>query len=120
MFAPVCFLSCDLPPSPVLPPSPLLLSEILHTSRHLLSYPLPPLPLAPCAYRRSRNATLGCKTVLFQSWADASQRAGLPYYPKLLVGVPFTPAAGARVLIDPSLDERTRGLVRKTVAMFLR
>ena len=55
-----------------------------------------------------------------QSWADASQRAGLPYYPKLLVGVPFTPAAGARVLIDPTLDERTRGLVRKTVAMFLR
>ncbi|CAN0471555.1 unnamed protein product, partial [Laminaria digitata] len=39
-----------------------------------------------------------------QSWADASQQAGLPYYPKLLVGVPFTPAAGARVLIDPALD----------------
>ncbi|CAN0000786.1 unnamed protein product [Scytosiphon promiscuus] len=55
-----------------------------------------------------------------QSWADASQRAGLPYYPKLLVGVPFTPAAGARVLIDPSLDEATRNMVRKTVAMFLR
>ncbi|CAN0442298.1 unnamed protein product, partial [Hapterophycus canaliculatus] len=54
------------------------------------------------------------------SWADASQRAGLPYYPKLLVGVPFTPAAGARVLIDPSLDEVTRKMVRKTVAMFLR
>ena len=39
-----------------------------------------------------------------QSWADASLRAGLLYYPKLLVGVPFTPAAGARVLIDPALD----------------
>ncbi|CAM9827813.1 unnamed protein product [Ectocarpus sp. 12 AP-2014] len=55
-----------------------------------------------------------------QSWADASQRAGLPYYPKLLVGVPFTPAAGARVLIDPALNKKTRKVVRKTIAMFLR
>ncbi|PXC05733.1 GNAT family N-acetyltransferase, partial [Pseudomonas aeruginosa] len=32
------------------------------------------------------------------SWADACQRAGIRYYPKLLVGVPFTPVAGARLL----------------------
>lgn len=31
------------------------------------------------------------------SWADAAQRAGLPYYPKLLTAVPFTPAAGPRL-----------------------
>jgi predicted N-acyltransferase len=28
------------------------------------------------------------------SWADAAERAGLSYYPKLLVGVPFTPVTG--------------------------
>ncbi len=31
------------------------------------------------------------------SWADAAQRAGLPYYPKLLTAVPFTPATGSRL-----------------------
>jgi len=31
-------------------------------------------------------------------WANASHRAGLPYYPKLVSSVPFTPATGRRVL----------------------
>jgi predicted N-acyltransferase len=34
-------------------------------------------------------------------WADAAERAGIPYYPKLLVGVPFTPVTGARLLVAP-------------------
>lgn len=33
-------------------------------------------------------------------WADAYARAGLEYYPKLVVGIPFTPAAGPRLLFD--------------------
>jgi predicted N-acyltransferase len=33
------------------------------------------------------------------SWADAAERAGIRYYPKLLVGVPFTPVAGTRFLV---------------------
>lgn len=32
------------------------------------------------------------------SWADAYQRAGLPYYPKSVVAVPYTPATGPRIL----------------------
>jgi predicted N-acyltransferase len=36
--------------------------------------------------------------VFDHGWATAAERAGIPYYPKLLVGVPFTPAAGARFL----------------------
>jgi hypothetical protein len=32
------------------------------------------------------------------AWADAHQRHGLPYYPKLLCAVPFTPVAGSRLL----------------------
>jgi len=38
------------------------------------------------------------------SWADAAERAGIRYYPKLLVGVPFTPVMGARFLVAPGLD----------------
>jgi hypothetical protein len=32
------------------------------------------------------------------AWADAYQRHGLVYYPKLLSAIPFTPVVGARVL----------------------
>ena len=36
------------------------------------------------------------------AWADAYQRHGLAYYPKLLCAVPFTPVPGARLLArDP-------------------
>ena len=37
-------------------------------------------------------------------WADAAHRAGIDYYPKLLVGVPFTPATGARFLTHPAVN----------------
>jgi predicted N-acyltransferase len=33
------------------------------------------------------------------AWAGAAQRAGIRYYPKLIVAVPFTPATGARLLV---------------------
>lgn len=32
------------------------------------------------------------------AWAEAYQRAGLDYYPKLLCAVPFTPVSGLRIL----------------------
>ena len=38
------------------------------------------------------------------SWAEAAYRAGLDYYPKLLVGVPFSPVSGARFLTAPGED----------------
>lgn len=37
------------------------------------------------------------------SWADAYRRHGEPYYPKLLSAVPFTPAAGPRLLLADGL-----------------
>ena len=37
-------------------------------------------------------------------WADAAHRAGIAYYPKWLVGVPFTPVGGARLLAAPGVD----------------
>ncbi|MEE9343867.1 MAG: GNAT family N-acetyltransferase [Gammaproteobacteria bacterium] len=39
------------------------------------------------------------------SWADAYQRNGLPYYPKGLVSVPYTPAKGPRILTHTDCDE---------------
>src|SRR5690606_25063547 len=38
------------------------------------------------------------------AWADAAYRAGIEYYPKLLVGVPFSPVSGARFLVRAGLD----------------
>jgi len=37
-------------------------------------------------------------------WAEAAQRGGIAYYPKLLVAVPFTPAAGVRLLAHPDFE----------------
>jgi uncharacterized protein len=38
------------------------------------------------------------------AWADAYHRAGLPYYPKLVCAVPFTPVPGPRILAAPGVD----------------
>jgi predicted N-acyltransferase len=45
--------------------------------------------------------------VFDHSWADAYERAGGRYYPKLLGAVPFTPAAGPRFLAHPHSDAAT-------------
>jgi predicted N-acyltransferase len=39
-------------------------------------------------------------------WADAARRIGIQYYPKMLVGVPFTPATGHRFLTAAGEDRR--------------
>ncbi len=46
------------------------------------------------------------------AWADAYQRAGLSYYPKLVVAVPYSPVTGPRLLI-------ARGADREAVATTL-
>lgn len=48
------------------------------------------------------------------AWAEAASRAQIPYYPKAVVAVPFTPVTGARLLIAPDTegaDEVRRALV---------
>ena len=39
--------------------------------------------------------------VFDRGWAEAYERAGGAYYPKLQVSVPFTPATGRRLLVRP-------------------
>ncbi|MPQ94511.1 GNAT family N-acetyltransferase [Thioclava sp. JE_KL1] len=43
--------------------------------------------------------------VFDHGWADAFERAGGRYYPKLQCAVPFTPVAGRRLLVLPGLEE---------------
>jgi len=38
------------------------------------------------------------------AWADAYQRAGLNYYPKLSCAIPFTPVTGPRWIINGTID----------------
>lgn len=39
-------------------------------------------------------------------WADAFERAGGSYYPKLQISVPFTPVTGRRLLVRPEENEQ--------------
>jgi len=52
---------------------------------------------APC-YLKSHSRG---EYVFDYGWADAYERAGGSYYPKLQVTVPFTPATGPRLLVPP-------------------
>ncbi|MBL8515452.1 MAG: N-acetyltransferase [Betaproteobacteria bacterium] len=38
------------------------------------------------------------------AWADAYERSGLPYFPKLLSAVPFTPCTGSRLMATNDAD----------------
>lgn len=51
------------------------------------------------------------------AWADAHERAGLPYYPKLLAAVPFTPVPGPRLL---ALDDAARLVLLRAIEAFAR
>lgn len=42
--------------------------------------------------------------VFDHAWADASHQAGLPYYPKSLIAIPFTPHPSRRILVSDNAD----------------
>jgi len=65
--------------------------------------------LVPCYLK---NHSQG-EYVFDRGWADAYERAGGRYYPKLQAAVPFTPATGPRLLVRPDLD---RERIRSTLA----
>jgi predicted N-acyltransferase len=60
--------------------------------------------LVPC-YVKSHSQG---EYVFDRGWADAYERAGGQYYPKLQASVPFTPAAGPRLLVRAGLDDPDR------------
>jgi predicted N-acyltransferase len=56
--------------------------------------------IVPC-YLKSHSQG---EYVFDRGWADAYERAGGRYYPKLQASVPFTPAAGPRLLIPNGVE----------------
>lgn len=67
------------------------------------------LGAVPC-YAKSHSQG---EYVFDHGWADALERAGGQYYPKLQVSVPFTPATGPRLLTVRGADEDA---IRRTLA----
>jgi predicted N-acyltransferase len=59
-----------------------------------------PIAAMPCYLK---NHSMG-EFVFDHGWADAYERAGVDYYPKLLCAVPVTPVPGRRFLIGPGGD----------------
>jgi predicted N-acyltransferase len=53
------------------------------------------------------------------AWAQAHTRSGLSYYPKLIAGVPFTPATGPRLLTmpGPQAPALRRELLRRALEL---
>ena len=68
---------------------------------------------APC-YAKSHS--MG-EYVFDAGWADAYERAGGQYYPKLQVAVPFTPVVGPRLLVRPGFDDARSKLVAGLAAV---
>ena len=57
--------------------------------------------IVPC-YLKSHSQG---EYVFDRGWADAYERAGGRYYPKLQASVPFTPATGPRLLVRDGVDQ---------------
>lgn len=67
--------------------------EIQH-DRHILAY----IPM----YIKGHSQG---EFIFDHSWADYAYEHDIEYYPKLLVGIPFTPVTGSRILLDPKKVE---------------
>ncbi len=82
--------------------------------QHLV-LPDPKGGLLGCAPLYLKNHSYG-EYVFDWNWADAYERAGGRYYPKLQCSVPFTPATGPRLLVHPTA-EREEVMAGLTAAM---
>ena len=93
--------------------NPFISHEFLCRARAVAVGPAPRRLAAAASLRRSTDGTLvgavPCyvkshsqgEYVFDHGWAEAYERAGGSYYPKLQVSVPFTPATGRRLLVRP-------------------
>src|SRR6185436_8412617 len=76
------------------------------------------LGAAPCYVKTHSRG----EYVFDQGWAEAFERAGGNYYPKLQVAVPFTPVTGPRLLVrpSPSADAARQALVAASLELVKR
>jgi predicted N-acyltransferase len=73
--------------------------------------------VAPCYLKGHSKG----EYVFDHGWADAFERAGGDYYPKLQVAVPFTPVTGPRLLMKPGpLAADVRGALADALAEITR
>jgi predicted N-acyltransferase len=69
--------------------------------------------VAPCYVKTHSRG----EYVFDQGWAQAFERAGGDYYPKLQIAVPFTPVTGPRLLTRPGpLANAVRGALAEALA----
>ena len=68
---------------------------------HLVLYDEHGLAAAAPGYQKSHSWG---EFVFDFAWADAYERYGMEYYPKLVCAIPYTPATGPRVLVRRGLD----------------
>ncbi|MFT5505096.1 MAG: putative N-acyltransferase [Gammaproteobacteria bacterium] len=59
------------------------------------------LAAIPCYIKNNSYGEL----VFDHAWANAYQRSGLQYYPKLVTAIPYTPATGERFLINREITK---------------
>ncbi|WP_299573226.1 GNAT family N-acetyltransferase [uncultured Shewanella sp.] len=53
------------------------------------------------------------------SWAEAYERNGLEYYPKLVAAIPFTPVSGQRIGIAAGISKVVRELIINKICHYL-
>jgi predicted N-acyltransferase len=104
-------------------PTPFMRHEYL-AALHRSASAVPDSGWTPCfvAVERAGRLVAACPLYLKDhsygeyvfdwAWADAYQRHGLAYYPKLLVAVPFTPVPGSRLL---AADDNARRVLLAAV-----
>ena len=66
-----------------------------------------PLAFAPAFLK---NHSYG-EYVFDWAWADAWHRSGIDYYPKLVTAIPFTPATGPRLWLNPNRPDSLPALI---------
>lgn len=72
-------------------------------------------PLKACMPLYLKNQSYG-EYVFDHGWAEAYERAGGSYYPKLQASVPFTPATGPRLLVNASSFPEEKRLLKAALA----
>lgn len=60
------------------------------------------LEAAACHYQKTNSYG---EYIFDWAWADAFQRYGIPYYPKIIGSSPFTPATGPKILVRNSAEK---------------
>lgn len=70
-------------------------------AHHLAIYDKNQLIAAMPLYEKHNNYG---EFVFDQAWENAWNHIGLPYYPKLVCGTPYTPVLGQRLLVNPEFD----------------